>query len=222
MGPGELVADVKDSQKLFAISVGGGIITATKKEDRTVLHWSREKLLSNSLTIWFDRRLKVEIGTMVIENPNCLANIQVQMRNSVALLEELGTSPSYWDLSERQIGLGIQSGQSVLGTFQFNQTWVKMPGRTKKSIMLQQRVYTADLESPFGVQVSICTGIARRVRLRELLADVLPAYVMGLVTKPLLWESLDEKFHIIDALRSSYLSVGWPSLITITRGLLRA
>jgi hypothetical protein len=206
-GPGELVADVKDSQRLMAISMGGGSITASKKEDRTVLHWSREKLPSNSLTIWFDRRSKVKIGAMVVENPNCKANVQVQMRNSVALLEELGTSPSYWEVSERQIGLGVQGGQSVLGTFQFNQTWVKMPGRTKKSAMLvQQSVYTADLESPFGVQVSICTGIARRVRLRELLADVLPAYVTALVTKPSLWESLDEKFHIIDALRGSNLS----------------
>jgi hypothetical protein len=206
-GPGELIADINDSQRVFAISIGGGTITATKKADQTVLHWSRGRVPRYSLTAWFDRTSKITIGTLVVENPNCQANIQVQLGHAVALLEELGTFPSYWDVSERQIGLGVQGGQSVIGTFQFNQTWVKMPGHTKKSSMLvQQAVYTGDLESPFGVQVSLCTGIARRVRLRELLADVLPAYISALVTKPPLWKSLDEDFHILDALRASNLN----------------
>jgi hypothetical protein len=67
--------------------------------------------------------------------------------------------------------------------------------------MLHQPVYIADLESLFGVQVSVCTGIARRVRLRDLLADVLPAYVAGLVTKPTLWASLAKVHNLFDALQ---------------------
>ncbi|KAH8803402.1 hypothetical protein F5884DRAFT_805396 [Xylogone sp. PMI_703] len=205
-GPGELIADVKDPQRLFVIFIRGGVITPIKKADQTVLHWSREPLPSNSFTTWFDRRSKIPIGALMVENPLCQANIQAQMRTAEVLLEELGTFPSYWEVSERQVGFGVQGGQSGVASFQFNQTWVKMPGHTKKSKMLARQVmYTADLEGPFGVQVSLCTGIARRVRLRELLADILPAYIAALVAKPPLWKSLDENFHILDALKGSNL-----------------
>jgi hypothetical protein len=83
---------------------------------------------------------------------------------------------------------------------------VKQRGLTKKARLLAQKsIYTADLDDDFGIQVSVCTGIARRVQLRDLLADVLPAYVLGLVTKPRLWTSLRDEFHIIEALRGSGL-----------------
>ncbi len=56
---------------------------------------------------------------------------------------------------------------------QFNQTWVKRSSMTKKSKMLAQKaLYISDLEGLFAIQVSVCTGIARRIRLRDLLAEV--------------------------------------------------
>jgi hypothetical protein len=73
-------------------------------------------------------------------------------------------------------------------------------------MLLQRAVYTSDLESHFGVQVSFCTGIARRVRLCELLADILPAYITALVAQHPLWKSLNEELHIIDALRGPNLT----------------
>ncbi|KAG7421585.1 hypothetical protein Forpe1208_v000120 [Fusarium oxysporum f. sp. rapae] len=83
----------------------------------------------------------------------------------------------------------------------FVQTWVKRLGHTKKSNILAKRSLSiADLEGPFLVQVSFCTGIARRVRLRELLADVLPAYVADLATTPRYWERL-QGCDILEILR---------------------
>ncbi|KAL9574038.1 hypothetical protein ACKAV7_001814 [Fusarium commune] len=83
----------------------------------------------------------------------------------------------------------------------FVQTWVKRLGHTKKSNILTKRSLSiADLEGPFPVQVSFCTGIARRVRLRELLADVLPAYVADLATTPRYWERL-QGCDILEILR---------------------
>jgi hypothetical protein len=184
-GPGELITDVNDPDKLLAVSIGGGFITAIKKAEQTILHWSDESPSIEIRSIGFDRRSEVIIGALIVENSSCKANIQEQIGNAVALLEELGTFPSYWEVSERQLGLGLQGGQYLTGCFQINQTWVQMPGYTKKAAMLLQRaVYTSDLESHFGVQVSFCTGIARRVRLCELLADILPAYITALVAKP--------------------------------------
>lgn len=210
-GPGDMVASIVDPDVLFSVSVGGGIISAVepRRPAKLQLHWSRNLMPSKDLPSPFNRKAKVRIGATIIENTNCQANSRAQLKNAVVMLEEMGTFPSYWELAERQLGLGIQGGQAGLAAFQFNQTWIKMAGTTKKSTMLlQHAIYTTDLESLFGVQVSVCTGIARRVRFRDLLADVLPAYVAGLVTKPPLWNSLSDTFNIIPALRQSDL-VAW-------------
>jgi hypothetical protein len=252
-GPGDMITDLHDHQKIFAISIGGGYITINPANPLGVepcLHWSRQlsyldpsqstvctpvasalpnvsqqdgidnvtslpqRLLfdnagqnyhSNESKLSFDRYSMVTIGAVAV-NSKCRPDPESQMRGAASRLRELGTFPSYWEVSERQLGFSIQAGQGGVATLQFNQTWVKMRGITKKSRMLIQRaLYTAELESYFGVQASFCTGIARRVRLRDLLADVLPAYVAGLITKPPLWASLKDDFNIIDTLRTTDL-----------------
>ena len=81
-------------------------------------------------------------------------------------------------------GLGLLGGLAAIPTLQFSQTYVRMGEITKKSALVSRpAIYTADLESFFGLQVSICTGIARHVRLRDLVANVLPAYVAGPVAE---------------------------------------
>ncbi|XXH00929.1 drs2 neo1 protein [Hypoxylon texense] len=214
-GPGELVGAADNPELLYAISIGGGTISAVKPEDSDELrlHWSRVPVKFGELEYSFNRRSKIIIGAIVAENPNCQADSPTQLKNAVTLLEEIGTCPSYWEPSERQFGLGIQGGQAGIATFQFNQTWVRRGGLTKKSTLLsQQSIYTADLESLFAVQVSVCTGIARRVRLRDLLADVLPGYIAGLLTKPPLWKSLNDDFKVLQALRGNNLKVWVDSL----------
>ncbi|KAI1763578.1 hypothetical protein GGR53DRAFT_497178 [Hypoxylon sp. FL1150] len=214
-GPGEIVGAADNPELLYAISIGGGTISAVDPEDSDEprLHWSRVPVKFSELKYPFSRRSKIIIGAMVTENPNCQADSSTQLRNAVTLLEEIGTCPSYWELSERQFGLGIQGGQAGIAAFQFNQTWVKRGGLTKKSTLLsQQIIYTADLDSLSAVQVSVCTGIARRVRLRDLLADVLPDYIAGVLTKPRLWQSLNDDFKVLQALREDDLKVWIDSL----------
>ncbi|KAI6090707.1 heterokaryon incompatibility protein-domain-containing protein [Hypoxylon rubiginosum] len=214
-GPGELVGAADNPELLYAISIGGGTISAVKLKDSDALrlHWSRAPVKLSELEYSFSRRSKIIIGAMVTENRNCQADSPTQLKNAVTLLEEIGTCPTYWELSERQFGLGIQGGQAGIATFQFNQTWVKRGGLTKKSTLLsQQAIYTADLESLFAVQVSVCTGIARRVRLRDLLADVMPCYIEGILTKPPLWKSLNDDFKVLQALREDDLKVWIDSL----------
>ncbi|KAK6605149.1 WD repeat-containing [Botrytis cinerea] len=62
------------------------------------------------------------------------------------------------------------------------------------------------LNNSWGLQVSICTGVARRIPLRELLAEVIPKFIK---MKPLvsrdkeMWKVLTRKHHIIKALKGT-------------------
>ncbi|KAF4432617.1 ankyrin 3 [Fusarium acutatum] len=194
-GPGDFIVPQDDADNLHAISIGGGLITpnSTEKRQLPVLHWSRVKEGDATFSSTFPRNKKMVIGSRVSINQDCRMTPQDQVRMAVPWLKELGTFPSYWEVSERQLGLGLQAGQSAVGIVNFAQTWVKRLGQTKKSSILAKRSLSiADLEGPFAVQVSFCTGIARRVRLRELLADILPAYVADLATTPCYWQRLQD------------------------------
>ncbi|KAF5639680.1 ankyrin 3 [Fusarium sp. NRRL 52700] len=194
-GPGDFIIPKHDSENLHAISIGGGLITCattqTENHRLPTLHWSPASKCNTTVNSTFPRHEKMVIGSRVFINQACKVTPQEQVPMAIPWLKELGTFPSYWEVSERQLGLGVQAGQSVVGILSFAQTWVKRLGQTKKSNILAKRSLSiADLEGLFAVQVSFCTGIARRVRLRELLADMLPAYVADLATKPCLWERL--------------------------------
>lgn len=204
-GPGYMLASADDPSTIYSIFVGSGIITSRGSHHQSPgtmrLHWSRNAHESSDPAIPFHRSTKAIIGATIFENTNCQLSAG-RLKDAIPFLEEMGTSPSYWEVAERQIGVGIQGGQTAVGILQFTQGWVKMMGTTKKAAMLSQRaIFISDLESMFGVQVSICTGIARRVRLRDLLADLLPAYISGLVAKPPLWDDLDRRFDVVKALR---------------------
>jgi hypothetical protein len=226
-GPGVMVASAKEPCWLRSMSVGDGIIYAPARTDSLlytvsigddfiyrvgdrdrdpVLHWSSDPLAGRGSTYYFSRAAKARIAGGVVENQECHANPTTLLQKAAVMLEDMGTFPSYWELAERQGGIGVQAGQTGVVALQFNQTWKKMAGRTKKaSILGQNTIYIPDLDAFFGVQVSVCTGVARRVRLRDLLADIVPAYVTGLVTKPPLWKSLLSQ-NMIQALRESSIS----------------
>ncbi|KAI1361248.1 hypothetical protein F5Y08DRAFT_330958 [Xylaria arbuscula] len=205
-GPGEFMAQQGDKENLYAISIGGGLIKPVSANP-ILLHWSPATKLGSQPVLTFHRTQKVHIGAKVYNNDHCQAKPKEQLQLAFSMLEELGTFPSYWEVSERQVGLGLQAGQGAIALIQFNQTWVKRRGVTKKSKLLSQRsVYLADLEGYFGIQVSVCTGIARRIRLRDLLCDVLPAYVGALVAKPVGWKSLVDDFGILQFLKVGNLS----------------
>ncbi|KAF5599871.1 ankyrin 3 [Fusarium pseudoanthophilum] len=196
-GPGDFIVPKDDQENLHAISIGGGLITSASTEVESqqlpVLHWSRESGDKTEVTSTFPRHEKMVIGSRVSINQTCRITSQEQVRKSIPWLKELGTFPSYWEVSERQLGLGLQAGNGAVGTLNFAQTWVKRLGQTKKSNILAKRSLSiADLEGPFAVQVSFCTGIARRVQLRELLADILPVYVADLATQPCKWKRLQD------------------------------
>ncbi|CCT63203.1 related to ankyrin 3 [Fusarium fujikuroi] len=206
-GPGNFIIQKDDPESLHAISIGGGLITSalaeTESNQLPNLHWSPAAECNVTFSSTFPRNEKLIIGSRVSINQACKVTPQNQVQMAIPWLKELGTFPSYWEVSERQLGLGLQAGTGAVGTLGFAQTYIKRLGQTKKSSILAKRSLSiADLEGSFAVQVSFCTGIARRVQLRELLADVLPLYVSDLATQPCYWKKLQD-CNICEILRDT-------------------
>jgi hypothetical protein len=75
-------------------------------------------------------------------------------------MKELGTWPAQWELLEKQSGL---SGGQFLNAA-FNATWIRPDARTRKRKGLEE-LDLDFLNKPWGLLVSVCTGVARRVAL---------------------------------------------------------
>jgi hypothetical protein len=214
-GPGQfLTAPAKNGNpKIYAISIGGGTITVDPKSSHGN-HWSGHwtpGTVSRPFVESFNQHSKILIGTAVTTNEACPVDQHQRWMICSESLENLGTLEGTWDVSERQSGL--QGGQFV--NFQFNQTWTKTPGNTLKQIQLElpDNHLLPFLQSSWGLQVSLCTSVARRVPLRELVADVMPAFVESLFPIPQQWESLKTTHGILDAFRTQGLQA-WLGRLT--------
>ncbi|KAK2748760.1 hypothetical protein FQN57_000341 [Myotisia sp. PD_48] len=208
-GPGHLITDITNPMRVYAVSVAGGNIQATRSGDQITYHWSRGWSPSEVPMISFDRSLKKPIGASIRSNLECGSIKKLPEWQSSIIPHVLGTFPSVWEVSELQ--LALQGG--LYAIVQANKVWTKAPGRTKKDQLLSPEEFTiADFEGSYAVQVSYCTGIARRAPLRELLADILPAYINELVQPQPLWEKFSTQ--ILDALRGPDLKDWLQSLGT--------
>lgn len=206
-GPGNFLVHPSTENKeaeLCAISIGGGYIVAVDEEARR-FHWSRDTELLKSLMKAFSMRAKILIGSTIIVNDTCHSDESQRWLSSNEFLENLGTFGHSWESTQRQAS--IQGGQYL--NVQFNQTWNKFPGKPLKQVQLSlpDNHLLPFLQSSWGLQVSFCTGVGRRVPLRELIADVMPAFVETLFPIPQQWECLKVKHKIIDAFRSDALQI---------------
>jgi hypothetical protein len=100
-------------------------------------------------------------------------------------IKELGTWPVKWSIREKQVG--ISGGQFINAAF--NATWIKSGSRTRKQKGLEQ-VDLDFLDQLWGLLVSVCTGVAQRVVLREVLAEVMLPMTDGWIENPLTWQTL--------------------------------
>ncbi|KAK3197746.1 hypothetical protein GRF29_216g1152689 [Pseudopithomyces chartarum] len=148
--------------------------------------------------VTIDRSTVMIIGTPVVINGRCILDSEECRKRSSAFLEPMGTYRTFWYHDERQIG--IQGGQYAV--VQAIAAAHKMPGRNLKQHIIEQdeKMLVSFMNELWGVQVSFCTHVARRVPLRELVADLLPALaaVSSSSRDALSWEQL-KQLDIIDA-----------------------
>ncbi|KAJ5727055.1 hypothetical protein N7493_004875 [Penicillium malachiteum] len=170
-GPGNLVYLEGTAGPPIAIKIGDGFIFANSTSEK--FHWARELEESAQMRA-IDLSQALLIGTLVVPNPECqLSEADCRMA-SMSVLEYLGASRSSWKRSQRQVA--FQGGQYVVG--QATETWNKQKGIPVKDVALSnlQHGLIQYLDEYWGLQVSYCTGVARRVPLRRLVADLLSQF----------------------------------------------
>ena len=210
-GPGRFIKGLSSTKvdRLYAIEIGGGVIRPTA-EDANRFHWEKGILDYEGLSTQFDSRTKIVIAATRL-NELCPLNQSQSWLACNPFMENLGTGPDYWRLAEIQAG--SQAGQYIM--LQFNSTWVKQDGITLKDRELNatpETIYLPFLESLSGLQVSLCTGVARRVPVREMLADVMKAYIEKRLPIPILWNDLLNNHKIVHTFQGPHMETWFQKL----------
>jgi hypothetical protein len=196
-GPGRFLIQPTNNA-LFAIQIGDGVIYASSINSRK-FHWSKDMGFEPLSQISLDPLSKMVIGGPVIVNEHCRNDVKRCREKSSTSLEHLGTYRAFWESDERQIG--VQAGNYVM--LHAIAASHKLPGLTLKQYRLQQEddLLISFLDELWGVQVSFCTHVARRVALREVVADLLSVFAASSIFsnhETRLWEEL-LKLGIIEA-----------------------
>jgi tetratricopeptide (TPR) repeat protein len=198
-GPGEFLIRGADMMP-FAIQIGNGVVYASDSVGNNKFHWSKNVFTESLPQIGLDPLSKMIIGTSVVVNGNCGIDANHCWATSSQFLEPLGPYGTHWELDEKQFGM--QAGNYVM--VQAIAASHKLPGLTLKQHRLQQddEMLIPFLDNIWAVQVSFCTRVARRVPLREMIADLLPVFAMASSSHAgaYLWEEL-LKVDIINAFR---------------------
>jgi hypothetical protein len=204
-GPGNFVVatDAHNEQRIIRILVGGGSIYLAA-EQSGVYHWSPDFHQAFDGEPTMSLTEKMIVAASVVVNPNCGLNDDDFMRICEEFRDPLGTFEPYWAMVEQQAG--VQAGQYL--NMVYNHTWAKKTGRTLKELQMLKPMdeVIPFLESTWGLQVSFCTGLARRVKMRELLADILPAFIERKTPAPPEWTELRDSHGILDILRQGDLA----------------
>ncbi|KAM5360459.1 hypothetical protein ACJZ2D_013737 [Fusarium nematophilum] len=174
-GPGELVSGPTDRATPLAIKIGSGYICPPSQNDTAGKHhWGNSvNLLTPSPPLKLHE--EIVIGSLVSNNPLCSNDEKKCWQDSSRGFDELGVYNSYSELSELQAGLQVGCDHLAITS---NVVWAKRRGRTIKDKTFETGAYMSlsFLEFYWGIRVSFCTGVAQRVLLRELVADLLPAF----------------------------------------------
>lgn len=204
-GPGKLVFTQQVQNTPVAIEIGGGFIFPPLSYDTDRrYHWDRFMTLLASHP-YLDLRKEITIGSSIVRvNTNCANNEKRCWNASLFKLEELGTYRSHHEPVEMQAG--FQAGPDYFA-ITANKVWAKQRGVTVKARNLarQNHELLSLMDFYWGVRVSFCTGVAQRVMLRELVAELLPAFAQSFTSKKYkeYWEALRNDHDVFGAFQGT-------------------
>lgn len=112
------------------------------------------------------------IGGCLVENDNCTYSIDEFALTYRGKMRYLGTTPATWQMHSRALGISV----SKIFGFQIQAVEKLLPSKNLKRIMWDMwdikntaEANPSTLNLPLGVEVSHCTGNARRVSLKSLM-----------------------------------------------------
>jgi len=195
-GPGKFIpckstgSEARSSaESLCGIAIRSGVIykpSATSSR----MHWKIGAADDSREGVAFELKMstKLTIGAIQVWRhcPTEPGPHDTVLRSNISNeIEELGTWPEKWNL--RQIQAGFQGGQYLNASF--NATWIKSDSQTRKEKVVE-RVDLDFLDQPWGLLVSLCTGDAQRVALREVVAEVISPMMDAWMEKTPEWQTL--------------------------------
>jgi len=200
------------SDGIVAIEIGGGTLLPTRDDDiDEMFHFWPGNVSYSHLRRRFSMETTMRIGAprtnalcpmFMGGAPNeSLCWLKVNSRGHIHML---GPQVAYSERDEHQVG--VTAGQYVV--VQYNVVFRRRPEKTLKETMLALDILPISfIEGNWGVQISFCTGVARRLSLSEMLADIIPAFLNdGIVSGA--WLPLLQTHGLLDALRSNTYR-GW-------------
>lgn len=147
-------------------------------------------------------------------NTACPLNLADSRRESEPYLSTLGTSTDWWSLTEMQ---GMAAINPPYFTLQGAFAMTKQSGIPLKRVLLDRWVGDENLslfDELWGLQVSLCTGVARRVPLRALVEAPLIKFIDSLNIPG--WDAI--KSRAILAFRAECPSFSeWAAMLTFTQ-----
>lgn len=173
----------------------GGV--STMGEDDCSIYTFATARTSNTVSLMQDAILSIpdsgEIG--LDRQENCPLDFDQLFKEALPNLESLRTTDAKWELTERYVSISITRTQKRIPRVTLKQLIILKTGENSRV------VNPAIFDYLIGLQVSACTGNVRRVPLRCLLADVIPAYMGHLSLSSEGWETLRDTHGMLDALQ---------------------
>lgn len=194
-GPGTFIVDrsATDSYNLCAVEIGHGLVQPFG-DSQTILHWEKGSFVDTRHR--FSHKNKILIGGRATQNVRCPVDHALDSVESDRSMSYLGTLRDRWEQTEKQLtsqaGYYLSAGANV--------TWARKKGVTLKDIkraLGHDKLNIAFLDAPWGIQFSLCTGVAQRVPLRVLVADAMVAMVEADLPVPQEWRSLKQDHDVV-------------------------
>ncbi|KAF4550005.1 Hypothetical protein D9617_19g103100 [Elsinoe fawcettii] len=158
-------------------------------------HWSEwlEKDPGELEILMLDR--EVVIGSAVWTKDNC--EIKHTARAQQAVTWIAGTFSPLWVTTGKE--MSVQAGQ--YGLVQYTRARTRLPGKCVKDLYKDpaDEDLVEYVEYLWGLQVSLCTGVARRVTLRRLILDLLPHFAQRAPYDERMWTELRDRHRIFEA-----------------------
>lgn len=115
---------------------------------------------------------KLLIGSDIRANPGCTYTLQEYEMNYSDMISSLGPKPSTWKLDGAAVALQLAAPKVI--AFQIQGNVKKIPETTVKQFIWERWSFEPDRANPgilnnyFGVEISHCTGNARRIPLKQI------------------------------------------------------